>query len=52
MHAATYAEGGTIDITIDVSTPHWGRYRVSVCPLPADQVTQACFDNEAHWLTT
>ena len=51
MRAATYYEGQVIETDVHVTTNHAGRFAFRVCPLPRDQVTQACFDLPQHQLT-
>lgn len=45
-----FSEGDVITTEIDLSTNHGGRMSFSVCPLPAAQATQACFDLPQHRL--
>ncbi len=39
-----------INVTVYLDTNHGGRQHMSVCPLPKEQVTQACFDRPEHTL--
>ncbi|KAG1676644.1 hypothetical protein FOA52_008774 [Chlamydomonas sp. UWO 241] len=48
---ATYTESQTIRTSVFISTNHGGRWQFAVCPKPAAQVTQDCFDDRANWLT-
>ncbi|KAL6757847.1 hypothetical protein V8C86DRAFT_1614582 [Haematococcus lacustris] len=43
-------EGQIIYPSIQMSTNHGGRMAFRVCPLPREQVTQACFDLPGHQL--
>jgi hypothetical protein len=43
-------EGQVIETELQMWTNHGGRMSFSVCPLPADQATQECFQRPEHRL--
>jgi hypothetical protein len=47
----TYISGEEIAITIRVTANHGGRFAFSVCPKLPGEVTQACFNESANYLT-
>jgi len=48
---ATYAAGSDITVSFTITANHGGRIGVRVCPLPAAQADQECFDRPEHQLT-
>jgi hypothetical protein len=48
--AATLSAGQVVNFGLYINAQHGGRHWFSVCPLPRQQATQACFDKPEHQL--
>ena len=48
---ATFTTGSVVSLTPTITANHGGRMAYSVCPLPRDQATPACFDTPSNFLT-
>ncbi|KIY93555.1 hypothetical protein MNEG_14408 [Monoraphidium neglectum] len=47
---ATLSAGQVVNFGLYINAQHGGRHWFSVCPLPRQQATQACFDKPEHQL--
>lgn len=50
LFAAVLKENQKLEVQILVNANHGGRMKVAVCPKPAKDATQSCFDNPKHQL--